>query len=66
MENQQDPDKPLDIGFVGDVQSINPSVIKVLQNDQFIPVISPIAYNDEDDCLTISMPILLPAALLKQ
>ncbi|CAM5202650.1 acetylglutamate kinase [Oligella ureolytica] len=49
MENQQDPDKPLDIGFVGDVQSIDPSVIKVLQNDQFIPVISPIAYNDEDD-----------------
>lgn len=49
MQNQQDPDKPLDIGFVGDVQSIDPSVIKVLQNDQFIPVISPIAYNEEDD-----------------
>ena len=49
MVNRQDPDKPLDIGFVGDVQSIDPSVIKVLQNDQFIPVISPIAYNDEDD-----------------
>lgn len=49
MQNQQDPDKPLDIGFVGDVQSIDPSVIKVLQNDQFIPVISPIAYNEEDN-----------------
>ena len=51
MDNQQDPDKPLDIGFVGDVQSIDPSVIKVLQNDQFIPVISPIAYNEEDDAV---------------
>lgn len=51
IENQQDPDKPLDIGFVGDVQSIDPSVIKVLQSDQFIPVISPIAYNDEDDAV---------------
>ncbi len=51
MDNQQDPDNPLDIGFVGDVQSIDPSVIKVLQNDQFIPVISPIAYNEEDDAV---------------
>ena len=51
MDNLQDPDNPLDIGFVGDVQSIDPSVIKVLQNDQFIPVISPIAYNEEDDAV---------------
>ena len=49
MDNLQD--NPLDIGFVGDVQSIDPSVIKVLQNDQFIPVISPIAYNEEDDAV---------------
>ena len=33
------------------MQSIDPSVIKVLQNDQFIPVISPIAYNEEDDAV---------------
>lgn len=49
MDNPDDPSNPLDIGFVGDVQSIDPSVIKILQNDQFIPVISPIAYNDEDN-----------------
>ena len=49
MENQENPDKPLDIGFVGDIQSVDPSVIKVLQNDQFIPVISPIGFNEEDD-----------------
>lgn len=48
MDNQDDPDNPLDIGFVGEIQSIDPSVIKVLQNDQFIPVISPIGFSDED------------------
>ncbi|NLJ51016.1 MAG: acetylglutamate kinase [Alcaligenaceae bacterium] len=51
MENLEDPSTPLDIGFVGDIQSIDPSVIKVLQNDQFIPVISPIAYNEEDNAV---------------
>ena len=51
MENLEDPSTPLDISFVGDIQSIDPSVIKVLQNDQFIPVISPIAYNEEDNAV---------------
>lgn len=51
MENQEDPNNPLDIGFVGEIQSIDPSVIKVLQNDQFIPVISPIGFSDEDEAV---------------
>ncbi|MDO5666917.1 MAG: acetylglutamate kinase [Alcaligenaceae bacterium] len=51
MDNQDDPENPLDIGFVGEIQSIDPSVIKVLQNDQFIPVISPIGFNEEDNAV---------------
>ncbi|WP_432786197.1 Acetylglutamate kinase [Oligella sp. MSHR50489EDL] len=51
MENAEDPDNPLDIGFVGEIQSIDPAVIKVLQSDQFIPVISPIGFNDEDNAV---------------
>lgn len=51
MENLDDPDNPMDIGFVGEIQSIDPSVIKVLQNDQFIPVISPIGFNEEDNAV---------------
>lgn len=51
IDNPDDPDKPLDIGFVGEVQSVDPAVIKVLQNDQFIPVISPIGYNADDDAV---------------
>ncbi len=48
MPNRENPDSPLDIGFVGDITSIDPSVVKALQDDQFIPVISPIGYDPED------------------
>ncbi len=47
MPNKDDPASPLDIGFVGDISSIDPSVVKALQDDQFIPVISPIGYDPE-------------------
>lgn len=48
MPNKENPDAPLDIGFVGDISSIDPSVVKALQDDQFIPVISPIGYDPEE------------------
>ncbi len=31
-----------DIGQVGEIESVNPAVVKTLQNDAFVPVISPI------------------------
>jgi acetylglutamate kinase len=31
-----------DIGQVGEIESVNPAVVKTLQNDGFVPVISPI------------------------
>jgi len=46
-----DPDNPggtLDIGFVGDITRVEPAVVKALQDDQFIPVISSIGYNEAD------------------
>ncbi|KGF30389.1 MULTISPECIES: acetylglutamate kinase [Oligella] len=51
MDNAENPDQPLDIGYVGEIQSIDPAVIKALQNDQFIPVISPIGFNEEDNAV---------------
>jgi len=47
MANKQDPDNPIDIGFVGDITQIDPSVVKALQEDQFIPVISPIGFGED-------------------
>jgi acetylglutamate kinase len=47
MANQQDPDEPLDIGFVGSITKVDPSVVQALQDDQFIPVISPIGFGED-------------------
>jgi len=47
MNNNEDPDSPLDIGYVGDITKVDPSVVKALQDDQFIPVISPIGFGED-------------------
>ena len=44
LPNKDDPSNPIDIGFVGDIKSVEPAVVKALQDDQFIPVISSIGY----------------------
>ncbi len=48
MPNKENPDEPLDIGLVGEITSVDPSVVKALVEDQFIPVISPIGFNYEE------------------
>lgn len=47
MPNKDDPANPLDIGYVGDIEHVEPAVVKALQDDQFIPVISPIGYGED-------------------
>ncbi len=50
MPDQENPGQELDIGFVGEIASIDPSVVRALQDDQFIPVISPIGVGEDDGC----------------
>lgn len=45
---------PIDLGFVGEITDINPSVVKALQNDAFIPVISPIGFSAEGQAYNIN------------
>ncbi|WP_420223622.1 acetylglutamate kinase [Pigmentiphaga litoralis] len=47
MPDKNNPGAFLDLGFVGDISSIDPSVVKALQDDQFIPVISPIGFGED-------------------
>ncbi|MDY3331860.1 MAG: acetylglutamate kinase [Pelistega sp.] len=49
MPNKEDPSKPLDIGYVGEITSVDPAVLKAIIEDQFIPVISPIGFNYEEN-----------------
>ncbi|MGI4984957.1 MAG: acetylglutamate kinase [Janthinobacterium lividum] len=45
MPDRERPGEFVDIGQVGEVEAINPAVVKALQDDAFIPVISPIGFD---------------------
>jgi acetylglutamate kinase len=48
-------DSPLvDLGHVGEVESIDPSVVKMLDNDDFIPVIAPIGVGRDGSSYNIN------------
>ena len=48
MVDMKDPSE-YDVGQVGDIESIDPSVVKALQDDQFIPVVSPIGFGADGE-----------------
>ena len=58
MNDRDDPTKEHDIGLVGDIVSIDPSVVKALQDDQFIPVISPIGFGENNESYNINADVV--------
>jgi acetylglutamate kinase len=54
LADKDDPSKEHDIGQVGQIESIDPSVVKALQDDQFIPVISPIGFGEHNESYNIN------------
>ena len=47
IENGADIPEKVDLGMVGEVETINPNLIQVLENSGFIPVVSPIGFDEE-------------------
>ena len=58
MTDREDPTKKIDIGFVGEISSINPAVVKALQDDAFIPVISPIGFGEDGRAYNINADVV--------
>ena len=54
MMDRDDPTKEHDVGQVGEIVSIDPSVVKALQDDAFIPVISPIGFGENNESYNIN------------
>ncbi|MGF7189383.1 acetylglutamate kinase [Robbsia andropogonis] len=54
IPDREHPGAFLDIGHVGEVEAINPAVVKALQDDAFIPVISPIGFDSEGQSYNIN------------
>ncbi len=58
MLDNQDPSIEHDVGQVGDITSIDPSVVKALQEDAFIPVISPIGFGAHNESYNINADVV--------
>jgi len=53
-----EPGKMLDIGLVGDISSIDPSIITFLDSGDFIPVIAPIGVGPDGEALNINADVV--------
>ena len=58
MPDRENPGTFIDIGFVGDIEAINPAVVRALQDDAFIPVISPIGFSDDGQAYNINADVV--------
>ena len=58
MVDQKDPSKEHDVGQVGDIVSIDPGVVRALQDDAFIPVISPIGFGEHNESYNINADVV--------
>ena len=47
-----------DVGQVGEIESIDPSVVKALQDDAFIPVISPLGFGADNENYNINADVV--------
>ncbi len=56
--DSQDPSKVHDVGQVGDIVSIDPSILKALQDDAFIPVVSPIGFGENNESYNINADVV--------
>jgi len=62
IESDDDPalDAPeiIDIGHVGEVESVDPEIVKLLESGEFIPVIAPIGVDNEGQTYNINADIV--------
>ncbi|MGC9562196.1 acetylglutamate kinase [Brachymonas sp. M4Q-1] len=65
LKDQHDPSIEHDVGMVGDIEEIDPSVVKALQDDQFIPVVSPIGYGVDNESYNINADVVAAALATK-
>jgi acetylglutamate kinase len=58
MLDNLDPTIEHDVGQVGDITSIDPSLLKALQDDAFIPVVSPIGFGVQNESYNINADVV--------
>jgi acetylglutamate kinase len=58
LDSMAEPGKKLDIGLVGEISSIDPSIIAFLDSGNFIPVIAPIGVAPDGETLNINADVV--------
>ena len=58
LVDSQDPSKVHDVGQVGEIESIDPAILKCLQDDAFIPVVSPIGFGEHNESYNINADVV--------
>jgi acetylglutamate kinase len=58
MLDMKDPSVEHDVGQVGEIETIDPSVVKALQDDAFIPVVSPIGFGANNESYNINADVV--------
>lgn len=58
MLDHKDPSVEHDVGQVGEIVAVDSSVVKALQDDAFIPVVSPIGFGAENESYNINADVV--------
>ena len=58
MEDMNDPTKMIDIGQVGEISAIDPSIINFLDSGDFIPVVAPIGVGEDGETYNINADVV--------
>ena len=58
MLDHKDPSVEHDVGQVGEIVAIDSSVVKALQDDAFIPVVSPIGFGSDNESYNINADVV--------
>jgi acetylglutamate kinase len=58
MEDMNDPTKMIDIGQVGEISAIDPSIINFLDGGDFIPVVAPIGVGENGETYNINADVV--------
>ena len=58
MEDMNDPTKMIDVGQVGEITAIDPSIINFLDSGDFIPVVAPIGVGENGDTFNINADVV--------
>lgn len=58
MEDMTDPTKLIDVGLVGEISGIDPSIINFLDTGDFIPVVAPIGVGEHGETYNINADVV--------